>query len=90
MITEYEHLGDSVKQLLELANGTHPFCKVLASAKRPLVLVGSGAFERTDAAGISWAIRKLPDWNGFGTVQPTAAAVGALDLGLMPVRCFYF
>eukprot|EP00302_Diacronema_sp_CCMP2436_P023218 CAMPEP_0179926746 /NCGR_PEP_ID=MMETSP0983-20121128/7947_1 /TAXON_ID=483367 /ORGANISM="non described non described, Strain CCMP 2436" /LENGTH=764 /DNA_ID=CAMNT_0021830401 /DNA_START=10 /DNA_END=2304 /DNA_ORIENTATION=+ len=91
---EYEHLGDSVKQLLELANGTHPFCKVLASAKRPLVLVGSGAFERTDAAGISWAIRKLvtsvpsllqPDWNGFGTVQPTAAAVGALDLGLMPI-----
>jgi len=91
---EYEHLGDSVSQLLELANGTHPFCKVLAGAQRPLVLVGTGAYERTDARGVAWAVQKLvtsvpaliqDGWLGFGTVQPTAAAVGALDLGLTPL-----
>lgn len=91
---EYEHLGDSVAQLLELANGTHPFCEVLAGAQKPLVLVGTGAFERRDASGVAWAVQKLvtsvpallqPGWNGFGTVQPTAAAVGALDLGLTPL-----
>lgn len=91
---EYSHLGESAQTLLDLAAGKHPFFEVLAKAERPLVLVGTGAYERADAEGIAWAVRKLASackpliregWNGLATVQPTAAAVGALDLGLSPI-----
>jgi len=91
---EVEHLGGTAQALVDLAAGKHPFSKVLSSAQRPLVLVGTGAFERADAAAVAEAIRQLSmsvpglvtdGWMGLGTVQPTAAAVAALDLGLLPV-----
>jgi len=91
---EYAHLGETGKELSDLAAGKHAFSKVLASAKQPLVLVGAGAYQRADAAAVADAVRGLAvaipnlltdSWNGLGAVQPTAAAVGALDLGLRPV-----
>lgn len=87
---DVDHLGSGPKALLELATGSHPFARVLAAAQRPLIIVGTGAFDRPDAAGVSWALRRIAaqspgmvqeGWMGLGTLQPTAAAVGALDLG---------
>ena len=37
---DYEHLGDSTDILQKLADGSHPFAKKLAAAKRPAVIVG--------------------------------------------------
>lgn len=45
--------------LQELASGKHPFCKKLSSAKRPMVVVGSGALQREDGAAIHSALTAL-------------------------------
>lgn len=52
----HQHLGVSTDTLLEIAEGRHPFCAELASAERPVVIVGSGALERADKAAIMSAL----------------------------------
>lgn len=44
----YSHLGNSLKTLEELANGTHPFCERLAQAELPMIIVGDDTLARTD------------------------------------------
>ncbi|XP_033105327.1 NADH-ubiquinone oxidoreductase 75 kDa subunit, mitochondrial-like, partial [Anneissia japonica] len=48
----YEHLGDTTDILAQLAKGTHPYNKVLAQAKNPMIVIGSGALQREDGAAI--------------------------------------
>lgn len=52
----YEHLGEDTAVLKQLADGSHPFCQVLAAAKRPVVVVGSAALQRDDGAAILSAV----------------------------------
>lgn len=88
---DYEHLGDSVNILQELASGKHPFCKKLSSAKRPMVVVGSGALQREDGAAIHSALTALSqklragsdssEWKVLNVLQRVASQVAALDVG---------
>ncbi|CAH1788598.1 unnamed protein product [Owenia fusiformis] len=89
---DYEHLGDSTKVLEELANGTHPFSKVLNEAKRPMVVVGSSALQRSDGAAVHSAVTSIAqkarstsgageDWKVLNVLQRVASQVAALDLG---------
>ena len=45
--------------LQDLASGKHPFCKQLAAAKRPMVIVGSVALQRPDADAIHTAVSSI-------------------------------
>ena len=56
---DYEHLGDSTEALQKLGDGTHPFAKKLAAAKRPAVIVGSEMLHRPDAAAVMANVQKL-------------------------------
>lgn len=94
---EYEYLGDSTKTLQEIASGRHPFCKELASAQKPLVVVGSTVLQRPDAPAIYAAVSTIanevaaaaagpgssasPDWKVLNTLQRVASQAGALDIG---------
>ena len=49
---DFEHLGDSPDALEKLANGSHPFAKKLASAKKPAIIVGSEVLQRPDGAAL--------------------------------------
>jgi NADH-quinone oxidoreductase, chain G len=90
----YEHLGDSVQPIDEIAGGWHPFAEKLRAAERPMVIVGMGALARPDGAAILAASRRLADscgllkpdqgWNGFNVLHTAAARVGGLDLGFVP------
>lgn len=91
----YEHLGEETSVLKELANGTHPFCQVLASAKRPVVVVGSSALQREDGAGILSAVSSIAQnarvssgveegWRVLNVLHRVASQVAALDLGYKP------
>ena len=89
----YEHLGAGPQTLAEVAGGRHAFADVLKNAKRPLVIVGTGAMARSDgaailahAAGIAQAATedKDADWNGFCVLHSAAARVAGLDLGFVP------
>jgi NADH-quinone oxidoreductase subunit G len=87
----YEHLGAGPQTLADVATGAHAFAKVLAAAKRPLILLGQGALARSDgpevlalAAKIAVGGEREEDWNGLAILHTAAARVGALDLGFVP------
>ncbi|MFV0369707.1 MAG: NADH-quinone oxidoreductase subunit NuoG [Hyphomicrobiaceae bacterium] len=87
------HIGSGIQSLADVADGKHGFAKVLAEAKRPMVIVGAGAFGRADgavvmslAARITEAAKKGADegWAIFNVLHTGAARVAGLDLGFVP------
>jgi NADH-quinone oxidoreductase subunit G len=88
----YDHLGAGTDTLSKLAAGKHSFADVLRNAKKPIVMVGAGAFGRHDGAAVLALAAKLAadvgalkeGWNGFGVLHDTASRVGALDVGFAP------
>ncbi|XP_053353957.1 NADH-ubiquinone oxidoreductase 75 kDa subunit, mitochondrial [Clarias gariepinus] len=91
----YDHLGDSTQVLQEIAAGTHPYCKVLAQAKRPVVVVGSSCLQRADGAAILSAVSTIAQnarvssavdegWKVLNVLHRVASQVAALDLGYKP------
>nr|XP_054768057.1 NADH-ubiquinone oxidoreductase 75 kDa subunit, mitochondrial-like [Lytechinus pictus] len=89
---DHEHIGDSTAILKQLADGSHPFSKTLKAAKNPMIVVGSGAFQRSDGAAIHAAVTSLAqavrassgapqDWRVLNVLQRVASQVAALDLG---------
>jgi NADH-quinone oxidoreductase subunit G len=94
-----EQLGTDINVLAAIANGSHPFAKVLSDAKRPMIVLGAGALTRADGAAIlALAARIAGDtgmigpagtpadggWNGFNILHTAASRVAALDLGFVP------
>ncbi|NWW23747.1 NDUS1 oxidoreductase, partial [Falcunculus frontatus] len=91
----YEHLGESPQILQDIASGKHAFCKVLDHAKKPMVVVGSAALQRSDGAAIHAAVSTIaqnaraksgagPDWKVMNILHRVASQVAALDLGFKP------
>ena len=89
---DYEYLGSGPDTLKDLVDGTHSFAKVLADAKKPLIIIGQGALARADGTGVLASAAKLAGtvgavvdgWNGFAVLHTAAARVGGLDLGFVP------
>ncbi|XP_028446550.1 NADH-ubiquinone oxidoreductase 75 kDa subunit, mitochondrial isoform X2 [Perca flavescens] len=91
----YDHLGESAKVLQEIASGTHPFSKILAKAKHPVVVVGSSCLQREDGAAIMAAVSTIAHnvrirsgteetWKVLNVLHRVASQVAALDLGYKP------
>lgn len=53
------HLGISIKTLLDIVEGKHFFCKQLRKAKNPLIIIGSEFILRKDSLLIQNLIRNL-------------------------------
>ncbi|CAD6985264.1 unnamed protein product, partial [Tilletia controversa] len=94
---EPEHLGtDAIKAIQSLTDGKTEgdFAKLWASAKKPMIIVGSGVAERSDAGPIFSAIAGLleknkdrilkSDWNGYNILHRHASRVGAYEVGFAP------
>src|SRR4029077_5601525 len=85
----YDYVGARPDSQSALAAGKHAFADGLKNAKKPIVLVGAGAFARHDgpavlslAAKIAAGAVALSDgWNGFAVLHDTASRVGAFDIG---------
>jgi NADH-quinone oxidoreductase subunit G len=82
---DHEPLGeDVVKILKELLSGEHPYCNVLSSTKKPMMIIGSGVSK--DLLNLCKRVAQKynfisPEWNGFNVLHHAAGAVGALDIG---------
>ncbi len=78
-----------------IADGSHAFAKVLKDAKRPMIVVGTGALARADGAAIANLAAKIAadsgaigpagspaegGWSGFNVLHTAASRVAALDL----------
>lgn len=89
----YEFLGKGPHDLEALTKARSGFAKVLKDAKRPMMIVGAGAFARTDGKSVHGLVfdvaQKLKlvkpkeNWNGFNVLQQHASRVGALDVGFV-------
>jgi NADH-quinone oxidoreductase subunit G len=92
-------LGADIAVLEQIASGSHDFAKVLTDAKRPMIVLGSGALTRKDGAAILKLAAKIAGdsgmigpagshaeggWNGFNILHTAASRVAALDLGFLP------
>ncbi|CAL9766415.1 unnamed protein product [Musa acuminata subsp. burmannicoides] len=88
---DHQHIGTGPETLLEIAEGRHPFCSTLLTAKNPVIMVGAGIYERKDKDAIFSAVETIaksakvvrPDWNGLNILLLHAAQAAALDLGLV-------
>ena len=82
----YNALGDGPAGLQRFADHG-PIDK-----KRPMFILGQGAFARPDGAAVlALAARAAasmglvtPEWNGFNVLHTAASRVGGLDLGFVP------
>jgi len=89
-----DYLGDDVAVLEEIAAGTHPFAKVMAKAKKPMIILGMGALARKDGTAILGRAKTIADntkmvtadWNGFNVLHTAASRVAAMDLGFVPEK----
>mmetsp|Transcript_3200 Transcript_3200/g.3818 ORF Transcript_3200/g.3818 Transcript_3200/m.3818 type:complete len:723 (+) Transcript_3200:124-2292(+) len=85
---DLEHIGPDVNALQKALNGEYG--KKLASAKNPLIIIGSGAAESEEAQSIYNIVGEFanknknfntPEWNGVNLLHREASRVGALDIG---------
>jgi NADH dehydrogenase (ubiquinone) Fe-S protein 1 len=86
---DYEKLGSNSTDLKKILSGT--FGKKLQSAKKPMIIVGSGAVEDADAKSIFELVGSFveknksnfttQEWNGYNVLQRTAARTGAYEVG---------
>lgn len=83
----YTFLGDESLVLNEIAQGAHPFSKILQAAKNPIVILGTSCFLMSQLNSILNQINILhKKFNVQVNILHTAAGrVGGLDIGFVPV-----
>jgi NADH-quinone oxidoreductase subunit G len=92
----YSYIGAGPDSLENILTGKHEFCKILKSAKKPMLILGEGALRRKDGAAIQGKAREIAeefdmvgkDWNGFNMLHNAASRVGALDIGFTSPKGF--
>ncbi len=81
-----EYLGEDAGEIAGLSKAKKGFSEVFKAAKKPMVIVGAGAFARADGVAVLAAAAKLAasvgaSWNVLHTA---ASRIGGLDLGFIP------
>ncbi len=87
-----EQLGNDASVLEQAARGKHALKAILDGAKKPVIILGSGAIAREDGAEIIEVARFIASntpvisegWNGFNILHMAASRVGGLDVGFVP------
>lgn len=88
---EFEHLGTDLDALKKALSG--PFGKKLSTAKKPMIIVGSGVTDHADAKAFYETIGAFVDknaanflseeWNGYNVLQRAASRAGAFEVGFV-------
>ncbi len=90
----YETLGHDPRTLADIASGKHPMADILASAKNPMIVLGTAALARSDGNATLQTAKVIAEkygmikdgWNGFNVLHHAAGRVGALDAGFVPAK----
>jgi len=91
----YDHLGDTVNVLQQIADGTHPYAETLLSAKKPMIVIGTKPLNTADGATVHQLCAKISnkiktEGNAakgskvLNVLQKVAGQVAALDVGYKP------
>lgn len=86
---EFEHLGADHAALKKALSG--PFGKKLQSAKKPMIIVGSGVTDHADAKAFYETVGgfveknaanfRTAEWDGYNVLQREASRAGAFEVG---------
>ncbi|XP_054156605.1 NADH-ubiquinone oxidoreductase 75 kDa subunit, mitochondrial-like [Oppia nitens] len=86
LLYDYDWLGDDIKTLKSVANGTHPISKKLASAKKPIIILGQQILRsNNDNSNAYDLVKQIADKHPnieFNILHSNASQVAAYDLGL--------
>lgn len=82
-------LGNTLKTLAAIADGSHPFAGRFAKAETPVVIVSNRTLQRADGSAIFKLVEDIvrnsaavqEDWDGLCVLHQGANTVGNLDLG---------
>lgn len=85
---KYKNLGDDVAALEQILDEKSEFGKVLAQAKKPMLVLGTDAISGKDGAAILNLAKKIAekfnmiqeDWNGFNFLAKSSGLVNGLEL----------
>lgn len=91
-----EHIGDKVSDIESLMKARSGFAKTLKDAKKPVVIIGKGAFLRHDGLAVHKLCADLADkmkivkddWNGFNVLHTAAGRIGAITAGFTSLKDF--
>jgi NADH-quinone oxidoreductase chain G len=83
-------IGNSLKTLIDVAEGKHPFCQKLVKAKTPFLIIGSSLKKRLDSKSVSFLVNNLSqysnicdeEWFGVNFLPLTANGVGKNFVGI--------
>jgi NADH-quinone oxidoreductase subunit G len=88
-----EHLGNGPDVLGAIGQGNHPYATHLGAARRPMVIVGPGAYTRPDGMAVMALAARVAvsalsgadnGWSAFNVLHTSASRVASLDLGFTP------
>jgi NADH-quinone oxidoreductase subunit G len=88
----HHHAGNDLQALENLARNLSQKIQ----PQKPMMIVGSGVFERPDGYAVHGFVRRMAEalgciregWNGFNILHRAASRVGALEIGFLPTRPF--
>ncbi|KAK6373422.1 ndufs1 NADH-ubiquinone oxidoreductase subunit [Exophiala oligosperma] len=88
---QYNNLGQDAAAVKKALSGD--FGKKLASAKKPMIILGSAVAEHADAASIFETVGAFvekhqanfntPEWQGYNVLQRAASRAGAYEVGFV-------
>ena len=89
---KYDHVGETLGDLETFSKARSGFAKIFKAAKKPVMIIGSGVFEREDGEAVHKMLYDMAesmkivtkDWNGFNILHRAASRVAALDVGFIP------
>ena len=91
---KYLHIGNTTQTIQEIADGVHPLCEKLRSAKLPMIITSSNVLSRDDGEAIMNNLKTIAEnsnvinedegWNGLNILHNDIGRVGALDIGIQP------
>ncbi|KRX89909.1 NADH-ubiquinone oxidoreductase 75 kDa subunit, mitochondrial [Trichinella pseudospiralis] len=89
---DYEYFGSSPKILEEMLACKHELMKKLTTAKKPMILVSTAVFQRSDSDSMLSILQQVslmlkpkdPNWKVMNILHRNASQVAALDIGYVP------
>ncbi len=87
----YIKIGNSTDQIKKIINGEGEFSKKLASAKKPIIIIGESALELKSGKYIVEELKNYlkknnfinEEWNAFNFLPQNASTVGLIDLKIL-------
>lgn len=86
---KYDFLGNEIKILQQILEGSHPYSKILETGKNNMLILGEDLISRADGSEIIALCKAIAlkyslirdDWNGYNFLAKNTGLINGLELG---------